>query len=154
MELKITPHVPGKVVQPFLPDNSIYEVLGEGGIRNMISYFYDLLIESDIKHLFPVDQDKFLEAKQRAADFIIQRFGGPDYYNQRWGKPLLVKRHEPFEITAEGRITWLKCYQQALLKQSLPEKVLLDYWRFIDEFSLRMVNSTAQNTFSGLKVAK
>lgn len=146
MNLTITPFTQGERIQPFMPDNAIFEYLGEEGIRQMISDFYDLLRESKIKHLFPIDDDnEFLLAKQRAADFIIQRFGGPDYYNQRRGKPLLVKRHAPFEITPEGRIVWLKCYRQVIEKLPIPEIVINDYWRFIDEFSTWMVNKVSDN---------
>lgn len=148
VELKITPYKYGERIEPFLPDNGIYEHLGEEGIRNMISDFYDLLIESDIKHLFPEDPEEFRLAKQRAADFIIQRFGGPDYYNQRRGRPLLVKRHEPFTITPSGRETWLRCYREVLLKQDLPDQVRYGYWRFIDEFSTWMVNTPVENRFT------
>lgn len=141
MELKITPYTPGERIEPFLPDNGIYQSLGEDGIRKMISDFYDLLIISDVKHLFPDNEKELLLAKQRAADFLIQRFGGPDYYNQRRGKPLLVRRHQQFPITPEGRIVWLTCYREVLLEQKLPEKVRYEFWRFIDEFSTWMVNT-------------
>ncbi len=147
MELNITPYKYGERIEPFLPDNGIYDHLGEEGIRAMISDFYDLLIQSEIKDLFPEDPDEFELAKQHAADFIIQRFGGPDYYNQRRGRPLLVKRHEPFKITPSARITWLKCYREVLLRQDIPGKVIHDYWRFIDEFSTWMVNTPVEKSF-------
>lgn len=152
MELAITPYKPGERIEPFLPDNGIYEELGEEGIRRMISRFYDLLIESEIKHLFHEDKEEFELSKQHAADFIIQRFGGPDYYKQRRGNPMLVKRHEPFKITPAAREVWLHCYRKALVEQDLPEKVLCDYWRYIDEFSTWMVNSIDEkNHFKGFK---
>lgn len=141
MNLDITQFAFGERPQPHIPDNSIYEILGEAGIRRMISNHYDLLVESEIKHLFPFEKDELDYAKQKAADFIIQRFGGPDYYNQRVGKPLLVKRHAPFKITATARVVWLECYREALLKEDLPEEVVESYWKFLDEFSSWMVNT-------------
>lgn len=144
MELKITPSNFGDRLEPFRPGNDIYEILGEEGIRKMISDFYDLLIVSEIKHLFPEDKDEFELSKQHAADFIVQRFGGPDIYNQRRGKPLLTQRHTPFKITARARIVWLECYREVLLKQALPEKAMHEYWRFLDEFSTWMVNTPFQ----------
>lgn len=153
MNLTITPYKAGERIEPFLPDNSIFEVLGEDGIRKMISDFYDLLIESEIKHLFHEDKDEFELSKQHAADFIIQRFGGPNYYNERRGNPKLVKRHAPFKITPAARIVWLECYREALLNQkTLPENVLIDFWRYIDEFSTWMVNSPGDNPdFNSIK---
>jgi hemoglobin len=154
MELKITPHTYGERIEPFLPDNKIFEELGEKGIRKMISEFYDLLIMSKIKYMFPTDEEEFKLAKQHAADFIIQRFGGPDFYNQRRGKPLLVKRHNPFKITPEARIVWLECYREAILNQPLSEQTTQEYWRFIDEFSTWMVNTPGEsNDLKGFKIS-
>lgn len=155
IELKITPMEADFRPQPHLPDNSIFEILGEQGIRNMISDHYDLLVKSEVKDLFPFEKEELNLAKQRAADFIIQRFGGPDYYNQRRGKPLLVKRHAPFRITPKARIVWLECYREVLLKQNLPDDVLKSYWQFLDEFSNWMVNTNPNNVgFQNLKVSK
>lgn len=152
MELTITPYKEGERNDPFLPDNGIYEVLGEEGIRKMISEFYDLLIQSEITEMFHDDKDEFELSKQYAADFIIQRFGGPNYYQQRRGAPKLMNRHAPFKITPESRIVWLECYREAILNQPIPEKIMLDYWRYIDEFSIWMINSPSEKpNFGGLK---
>lgn len=154
MELTITPHIYGERIEPFLPDNSIYEFLGEEGIRTMISDFYDLLVQSDIKHLFPTDDIELDMAKQHAADFIVQRFGGHPYYNERRGKPLMVKRHAPFKITPQARLTWLKCYRSVLVKQAMPQKAIEEYWRFLDEFSTWMVNTPSDGgELKGFKIS-
>lgn len=148
IHLPITLYAPGQKPQPHLPGNQIYEILGEAGIRQMISDHYDLLIQSDIKHLFPTVGEELDLAKQRAADFIIQRFGGPNYYEQRRGKPLLANRHARFVITPKGRITWLNCYREALLKQNLPTDVLQAYWQYLDEFSNWMVNANDEHNYT------
>ena len=142
MELTITTLKAGERPEPKFPENSIYEVLGEEGIRQMISDHYDLLVKSEIKHLFPTEDKELDLAKQYAADFIIQRFGGPNYYAQRRGKPLLINRHAPFKITPRGRIVWLECYREVLLQQNLPENILIPYWNFLDIFSNWMVNTS------------
>lgn len=152
MELTITPYKAGERKDPFLPDNGIYEALGEDGIRKMISEFYDLLIQSEIKDMFHEDKEAFELSKQYAADFIIQRFGGPAYYRQRRGAPKLMNRHAPFKITPEARIVWLECYREAILNQPVSKKIMLDYWQYIDEFSIWMVNSPGKTPkFGALK---
>lgn len=141
VELTITPYAPGERIEPFLPDNGLYETLGEEGIRMMIDEFYNLLKESEIKEMFHEDDREFALSKQYAADFLIQRFGGPEYYKQSRGNPMLVKRHTPFKITPSARVVWLKCYREVILKLNIPDQVKIDYWRFLDEFSTWMVNT-------------
>ena len=153
MELSITPLKAGDKPQPEFPDNRILEILGEDGIRAMISDHYDLLIQSEVKDLFPSGGEELANAKQYAADFIIQRFGGPDYYAQHRGKPLLIKRHAPFKITSKARVVWLECYRKVLLEREIPEEVLIPYWKFLDVFSNWMVNTEENaNNYSNLKL--
>ena len=140
MDLSITPMKIGEKKPSPVPDRRLFEILGEQGIRNMISQQYDLLAKSEIKELFP-PQGKGLDmAKQHSADYIIQRFGGPAIYNERRGKPMLINRHKDFNITKRAREVWLECYREALVQQDLPEDVKLSFWNFFDSFSNWLVN--------------
>lgn len=141
MMLTITPYEIGARPLVPQPDCAILQQLGEKGIRELISQHYDLLSQSDIKHLFPPTGSALEAAKQHSADFFIQRFGGPDYYSQNRGKPMLTRRHEPFAITMQARETWLDCYSQLLPKLNLSEELILSYWKFLDIFSIWMVNT-------------
>lgn len=144
MELKITPAVYGRKVASYAPDNSIYKELGEDGMRKMISDFYDLLVASPIKDIFPTTNDAIIRAKQHSSDFFIQRFGGPDYFQQNRGAPMMNRRHAPFEITPEGRDEWLKCFREVLLKLEIKEKTIQDFWIFLDTFSTHMINTPSK----------
>jgi len=141
MILSITPYEIGYRPQVPQPDCSILQILGEEGIRQLISQHYDLLSQSNIQHLFPPPGDALEDAKKHSADFFIQRFGGPEYYSQNRGKPMLTRRHEPFAITMQARETWLDCYRQLLPQLNFSEELILSYWRFLDIFSIWMVNT-------------
>ena len=141
MELTIKKLPFGQRTNNFLPDNKLYEFLGESGIRKMVNDHYNLLAQSEIKHLFPADHEELNQAKTRSADFFVQRLGGPDYYEQHRGKPLLSRRHAPFKITPAGRITWLKCYREVLLNIDAPEEYIIPFWNWLNEFSNWMVNT-------------
>ena len=141
MELKITNYFPGARPQVTLPGNQIFLLLKEEGMRKMVSDFYDLLVDSDIKDLFPKNPIALEKAKEHSADFFIQICGGPMYFNKNRGRPMLNQRHLPFKITREGRETWLNCYKVVLEKLNLPENVLLPFWNYLDVFSKWMVNS-------------
>ncbi len=141
MELKINEYRFGERPPVTLPDREFLKLLGEEGIRKMVSRHYDLMRESDIKHLFPPTDEEFEKAKLRSSDFMIQITGGPEYFNQNRGKPMMTKRHAPFTITREGRRTWLSCYRQALLETGLPEDLIRSFWDYINVFSIWMVNT-------------
>lgn len=141
MEFRISQYYPGVRPNVTLPSHKMFQLLQEEGMRSMVSNHYDLLVQSPIKDIFPKNPIALEKAKEHSADFFIQICGGPDYFNQNRGLPQLNRRHRPFKITAEGRIEWLKCYQQVLQKQDLPEDVILSFWNYIDVFSKWMVNS-------------
>ena len=142
MEFKITRLPFGLRLNKYQPDNDLYTILGEEGIRQMVSDHYDLLAASKMKHLFPDDEKGLAGAKQRSADFFIQRLGGPDYFNQRRGSPQLASRHLPFRIDSEARVVWLQCYAKVLSKlESVPEPVIEAFWNYLHDFSNWMVNT-------------
>ena len=107
----------------------------------MVSDHYDLLSQSEINNLFPRIDEALEKAKQRSADFFIQICGGHPYFNENRGKPLLVKRHAPFQITPEARKVWLKCYQQVLSDLNIQEEIIQSFWNYLNIFSFWMVNS-------------
>lgn len=141
MEFTITSYPAGERPEVTKPDPSFFAAMQEAGIRNMVSRHYDLLRESDLKHMFSDDDSIFAAQKKNSADFMIQICGGPDYYNQNRGKPLLMNRHAGFSITVEGRITWLTCYRQALIEQEIPNEIKMSFWNYLNVFSSWMVNT-------------
>lgn len=141
MDLKITEFPFGAQPSVPQPSISIFSNLGEAGIRNLVSNHYNLIIESPIKHLFPPKGSALEQAKQRSGDFFIQRLGGPDYYNQNRGKPMLTKRHEPFSITPKARKVWLDCYRILLPELPMDKESITMLWNFLDAFSMWMVNT-------------
>ena len=118
--------------------------MGEEGIRELISNHYDALRVSDIKHLFPIDEKDFEEAKKHSSDFMIQICGGPAYFNQNRGAPQMVGRHAPFRIDAHARETWLSLYKPLLLElkeKGVTETSLKSFWGYINIFSIWMINT-------------
>lgn len=141
MEFEISKHIPGQRPEVSLPSHEMFHILGEEGIRALVSDHYDLLAESEIKHLFPQNAVGLEQAKINSSDFFIQICGGPMYFNRNRGRPMMYKRHLPHKITAEAREVWLDLYRQALRKLDLPEDVARSFWNYLDVFSKWMVNS-------------
>jgi len=118
--------------------------VGEEGIRKLISDHYDSIKESDIVHLFPLDEEEFKLAKQHSSDFFIQICGGPAYFNQNRGAPQMVGRHAPFRIDAAARKTWLELYKPLILElkeKGVTETSLKSFWGYLDIFSIWMINT-------------
>ena len=141
MELTIKNYIAGSRPEVTKPIPEFYAFLKEDGIRRLVSRHYDLLSQSSIKQLFPPTVEGLEMAKVHSADFMIQICGGPMYYHQHRGQPMMVKRHAPFTITAQARLVWLSCYKQALQELDLPQEILLSFWNYIQVFSAWMVNT-------------
>lgn len=127
-----------------LPSPEFLKILSESGIRKMVSDHYDLLSQSEVKHLFPRIVEALDKAKQRSSDFFIQICGGHPYFNENRGKPVLAKRHAPFAINQHARVVWLQCYQQVLSKLDVPEDILQSFWDYLNVFSMWMVNTNEE----------
>lgn len=148
MDLQINDYKFGEKPSVTRPDTEFYTVMGEAGIRDMVSKHYDLLRASSLKDLFPKEDNAFEQSKHNSADFMIQILGGPEFYNQNRGQPLLVNRHRPFSITPEGRVTWLNCYKEVLMGIDAPEHLIVSFWNYLNVFSNWMVNTKSdQKTF-------
>ncbi len=144
MEYKITPL--GNIARPNveLPNKEILQELKEEGMRAMIDEHYELLIKSSIKELFPFEP-KILElAKKHAADFFVQICGGPRYFDESRGAPMMARRHSPFKITPEARIVWLETFATALDKTSTSDELKESFWKYLDIFSIWMINTASE----------
>ena len=138
----ITTEFDGKLPQVTLPNPDFLKYLGEEQFRGLVSRHYDLLVQSPIKHLFPTHEFALQNAKSRSADFFIQLMGGPEYYRENRGEPMMRKRHLPFTIDMDARIVWLQCYQIALHElKDVPGHLIQSFWNYLDKFSLWMINS-------------
>ncbi|TLT08378.1 globin [Aliarcobacter thereius] len=127
------------------PNKRFLEVVGEEGMRNLISAHYDILVESEIKELFPPKGPALEMAKKHSADFFIQICGGPKYFNESRGSPMMFVRHQPFRITPEAREVWLKSYIPILEKIEIEEELMKSFWNYLDIFSIWMINTPSEN---------
>lgn len=144
MQLEITQVMFGVRVPVTKPIPEFLLEMGEKGIRTLVSDHYDKLKVSDIKFLFPLDDQEFEEAKKHSSDFFIQICGGPAYFNTNRGAPQMVGRHAPFRITAEARQTWLELYKPLILDletQGITSTSLQSFWNYLDVFSSWMINT-------------
>ena len=56
----------------------------------------------------------------------------------------MVGRHAPFRIDAKARETWLELYKpllEELKDKGVTETSLYSFWRYLDVFSVWMINT-------------
>ncbi len=127
-----------------LPPN-LYSIFGEEKIRKMLRIHYKNLKNSEISHLFPDDEESLNFSAEKNADFFIQVLGGPPYFSQKYGPPMMRKRHLNFRITRKDRDVWLKCFLDAfdIVKKevNLSSDQEKSFIYFLENFSIWMVNS-------------
>ena len=126
------------------PNPNFLQEVGEEGIRDLLTRLYTCLDKSPIRPIFPAkDTQEMMEAAQISADFFIQICGGPQYFNQNRGMPQMRGRHAPFAITAEARLHWLSCFEEALqpLEGDVSDENLQSFWNYINVFSIMMINT-------------
>jgi hemoglobin len=141
MEFNISYAPFGTRPQVKTPDKRFLEVMGEEGIRKLISDHYDLIKQSSIYEIFPQDDEEFEQAKINSSDFFIQICGGRKYFNENRGAPMMFVRHQPFKITPKARVVWLECYIPLLQKLDIDEDILKSFWDYLDIFSIWMINT-------------
>ena len=133
---------PGVVTKP---NPGFFAEVGEERFRKLVADHYELLRDSDIAFMFPVDyEEEFAKVKKRAADFLIQMSGGPDYFTQTRGEPRMLARHERFRINEKGRRIWLGSYATLLAeleKEGVNPDYIRSFWDYLNTFSVLMVNT-------------
>jgi len=142
MDLKISPMEPGERIAIPQPDPRFYQALGEEGFRAFFSRFYDIVAEDDdIAHFFPEEGPELEQAKQNAADFFIQAYGGPKWFDERRGGISMEEAHARFSVTPRAREGWLHCLKIAMDElEGLDDDLKLGFWNYVDQFSKMIVN--------------
>lgn len=127
------------------PNPIFFQQVGEERFRKLVNNHYELLRDSDIAFMFPIDyEEEFEKVKKYAADFLIQISGGPDYYKQTRGDSRMLARHARFRINEKGRHIWLDAYRtllKELEKEDVDTEYIESFWDYLNNFSMVLVNT-------------
>lgn len=91
------------------------EANGIQNIRQLVETFYDIM-DSDVKAapIRAMHQADLTSARERLFMFLTGWTGGPQLYIERYGHPMLRKRHLPFAIDESARDQWMYCMIKAM----------------------------------------
>ena len=97
---------------------------GEDRVRVLVDRFYDLMdLESGYAELRATHGSSLDNARQRLFWFLCGWLGGPAYYVENVGHPMLRARHLPFSIGIVERDQWVACMDQAMADQNIPAEL-------------------------------
>ena len=118
---------------------TLYELIGEERLANLIDRFYDRVFASEkIGPLFKTDKD-LIRLKQKM--FLTQFLGGPQLYTEQFGHPRMRMRHMPHKINHEAKEEWLKCMKASIDESDLDDQLKEALYNCFPQIAQHMVNS-------------
>lgn len=102
-----------------------YELIGgEDAVRQLVDRFYELMdTEPEAAGIRALHPPTLESSREKLRLFLTGWLGGPQLYVEKYGHPRLRARHLPFPIGEEERDAWVRCMDQALEEQEMPEIV-------------------------------
>lgn len=95
---------------------------GEARIHALVDRFYDLMdLEPGYAALRAAHGPELANARERLSMFLCGWMGGPQHYTERFGHPMLRRRHMPFSIGVLERDQWVSCMDQAMQETGVDE---------------------------------
>lgn len=119
---------------------SLYEAIGgEAAVQKIVDVFY-ATVPND-KNLFEIFPDDLSNAAWKQKLFLTHFLGGPSYYLQERGHPMLKRRHMEFIITPQRRDGWLACMKFALDQAKISEPYRSDIYDRLTNVANHMMNT-------------
>ena len=95
---------------------------GDAAVRALVERFYDLMdLEPQYAELRALHAPDLAHAREKLYLFLSGWLGGPSLYIERYGHPMLRRRHLPFPIGIRERDQWLACMEQAMTEQGVTD---------------------------------
>jgi hemoglobin len=126
-----------------LPNKEFLEQLTPKGFMEMINIFYTIVLDSDISHYFPHDEEEIELIKKRNGAYFMMMCGGDERYISKYdGDFDQIKTHKMFSIPDKARIEWLGCWEETLTEISdrVDDEHIQSYWNWLEVFSTHIVN--------------
>ena len=129
-----------------------YELIGsEAGLRRLVDRFYDYMDSdgeaADIRQMHAKD---LRASREKLVLFLSGWLGGPDLYAQKYGHPMLRRRHMPFTIGTKERDQWMQCMEKALADMPIDDGLRKKLTRAFTATADHMRNQPEQDPDEGL----
>ena len=158
VDYKITNTTMGERPEFKLPDKKFLQQLTPKGFMEMINTFYGLVLDSEIAHFFPDDDEEIEFIKKRNGSYFMMMCGGDERYITKYGGDFdQIKTHEMFSIPNKARVEWLGCWMDTLktIENKVEHKDIQSYWNWLEVFSKHIVNySNDRETYEDIAKQK
>jgi hemoglobin len=125
-------------------EKTLYENLGgEPIIRQLVERFYHHMdTRPDVLVIREMHKD-LDQAKLKLFEFLSGWTGGPQLFIDKYGHPMLRRRHLPFAIGTEERDQWLLCMKHAIDDVCLPEPWGTEFMNALSRLADHMRNTAS-----------
>jgi hemoglobin len=95
---------------------SPYDAIGgEKAVRELVDRFYDHMDTlPEASHIRSMHAKSLRASREKLFLFLSGWLGGPALYVEKYGHPMLRRRHLPFAIGRRERDEWMGCMRKAL----------------------------------------
>ena len=102
-----------------------YDLIGgESGVRDLVDRFYDYMdTDPSATTVRGLHASSLRGSREKLFLFLSGWLGGPDLYVQKYGHPMLRRRHLPFSIGSEERDQWMYCMRKALAAMPIADSL-------------------------------
>jgi hemoglobin len=91
------------------------QIGGEEGVRRLVDRFYDLMDNlPEAQPIRGMHAKSLRSSREKLFLFLSGWLGGPGLYQEKYGHPMLRRRHLPFPIGRAERDQWMTCMTRAL----------------------------------------
>jgi len=99
--------------------SSHYDLIGgERAVRRLVDRFYDLMDkDEEVRSLRKLHAKNLRVSREKLFLFLSGWLGGPQLYVEKYGHPMLRRRHLPFAIDESQRDQWMLCMNKTLDEQ-------------------------------------
>lgn len=88
---------------------------GEPAVRRLVDRFYDYMDSlPEAAHIRQMHAKSLRVSRDKLFLFLSGWLGGPALYVEKYGPPMLRRRHLPFSIGLRERDEWMECMIKAL----------------------------------------
>ena len=120
-----------------------YEELGAEKLSELMHAFYARVAKHP--QLIPIFPEDLTETIRKQIQFQTKYLGGPNYYTEEHGHPMMRARHMNFKITPDRAQAWLECMAEAMDEVDLDEKFRKTYYQRLVMTAHHMINATNED---------
>lgn len=129
------------------------QIGGEERVRELVDRFYDHMDSfPEAQTIRALHAASLRVSREKLFLFLSGWFGGPDLYQQRYGHPMLRRRHLPFSIGQAERDQWLLCMRRALEDMEIDEGLRQHLEQAFFQTADHMRNRSEPGQQSGLRI--